>query len=91
MLASSWHYYLQALADFPSLQRCELGSSGRCSEPREREAILLDHSQFQTKNKKDLTICFLSLKYFSCIPFVLSVNMAVAFAFEVSKLEMHFK
>lgn len=78
MLASCWHCYLQASADFLSLQCCELGSFGRCSELREREARLLDHSQFQTKNKKDLTISFLSLKYFSCIPFVLSVNMAVA-------------
>lgn len=78
MLASCWHCYLQASADFLSLQCCELGSFGRCSELREREARLLDHSQFQTKNKKDLTISFLSLKYFSCIPFVLSVNMGVA-------------
>ena len=91
MLAGCWHCYLQALADFLYLQCHELGSFKRCSGLREREAMLLDHSQFQTKNKKDLTICFLSLKCFSWIPFVLSVNMAVAFSFEVSEVKMHFK
>lgn len=65
MVAGFWHCYLQTLADFLYLQCHELGSSGKCAGLKEREAMLLDHSQFQTKNKKDLTIYFLSLKCFS--------------------------
>lgn len=91
MLTGCWHCYLQALASFLHLQCHECGSFGKCSGLRERESMLLDHSQFQTKDKKDLTICFLSLKCFCWIPFVLSVNMVVAFSFEVSEVKMHFQ
>lgn len=91
MLAGCWLCYLQALAYFLCLQCHELRNFRKCSGLREREAMLLDHSQFQTKNKKDLIICFLNLKCFSWIPFVLSVNMLAAFSFEVSEVKMHFK
>lgn len=79
MLAGCWPCYLRALANFLCLQCHELRRFRKCSGLRERKAMHLGHSQFQTKNKKGLTICFLSLKCFPWIPFVLSVNMLVTF------------